>query len=167
MVFQQTGVMRLCDPRHAVLSDRSELELIEIAISMRKICSERAVYLPRNWNALAGRQGVSDVIYIHGCEWHHNAWCQWVERKYRECTWKNDAWVSSWKQKERKSNAVDMSGAVKIAILPESMVSMISLVSFSEILPTLLKFEIGRKFESSDFGRPGFFRRGEITIFDF
>ena len=27
----------------------------------------------------------------------------------------------------------------------------------------VFKFEIGRKFESSDFGRPGFFRRGEMS----
>ena len=27
----------------------------------------------------------------------------------------------------------------------------------------MFKFEIGRKFESSDFGRPGFFRRGEMS----
>ena len=27
----------------------------------------------------------------------------------------------------------------------------------------MFKFEIGRKFESSDFGRPGYFRRGEMS----
>ena len=27
----------------------------------------------------------------------------------------------------------------------------------------MFKFEMGRKFESSDFGRPGFFRRGEMS----
>ena len=27
----------------------------------------------------------------------------------------------------------------------------------------VFKFEIDRKFESSDFGRPGFFRRGEMS----
>ena len=91
-----------------------------------------------------------------------------------------------------------MSRAVKIVILPESMVSMISLVSLSieqsqwneifdmqtaegrnweiwkceeidELEPDapksllmVFKFEIDRKFESSDIGKPGFFRRGEM-----
>ena len=31
------------------------------------------------------------------------------------------------------------------------------------ILPILFKFEIGRKFESLDFGRPSFLRRGEMS----
>ena len=31
------------------------------------------------------------------------------------------------------------------------------------ILPIVFKFEIGRKFESSDFGKPGFFRSGEMS----
>ena len=85
-----------------------------------------------------------------------------------------------------------MSRAVKFVILPESMISMISLVSLSglsgvkfaicrlqraetrrygnvrkarlsKILPMVLEFEIGRKFESSDFARPGFFRRGKMS----
>ena len=33
----------------------------------------------------------------------------------------------------------------------------------SRILPIVFKFEMGWKFESSDFGRPDFFRRGEMS----
>ena len=33
----------------------------------------------------------------------------------------------------------------------------------AKILPMVFKFEIGRKFESSDFGKPGFFRSGEMS----
>ena len=41
--------------------------------------------------------------------WHHKAWCQWMERKYRgRRLKKDDAWVSSWKQKERKWMKDDM-----------------------------------------------------------
>ena len=41
--------------------------------------------------------------------WHHKAWCQWMERKYRgKHLKKDDAWVSSWKQEERKWMKDDM-----------------------------------------------------------
>ena len=41
--------------------------------------------------------------------WHHKAWCRWMERKYRgKQLKKDDAWVSSWKQEERKWMKDDM-----------------------------------------------------------
>ena len=44
-----------------------------------------------------------------GMWWHHKAWCQWMERKYRgRHSKKDDAWVSSWKQEERKWMKDDM-----------------------------------------------------------